>query len=80
MPNSFEILAGFLERFGEEVEGREVPLPPSEIEAKLRELARGNLLEAERSELFNLLSQNPQWIPHLAREVKALRRLPEPKG
>ena len=81
MPNSFEILAGFLERFGEEVEGREAPLPPSEIERKLRELVRGNLSEAEQSQLFRVLNENPQWISHLANEVKALRSPPaEPKG
>jgi hypothetical protein len=76
MPNTFEILAGFLERFGDEVEGHEAPLPSSEIESKLRDLAGGNLPAAEQSQLFKLLSENPQWISHLAKEVRALRSPP----
>jgi len=73
MPNTFQILAGFLERFGDEVEGRELPEPPAEIRAKLHAFARGNLPKADQSELMNLLSQNPGWISRLAQEVKALR-------
>jgi hypothetical protein len=81
MPNTFEILAGFLERFGEEVEGREAPLLPSEIEGKMRELAGGNLPAAEQAQLFKLLNENPQWISNLAKQVKALRSPPaQPKG
>lgn len=77
MPNSFEILAGFLERFGDEVEGRELQEPPPEIQTKLRDLARGHLPESERAELFALLSQNPGWIARLASEVKNLRAGPD---
>ena len=73
MANEFEILAGFLARFGDEVEGRELQEPPKDVQAKLRELAHGNLSETERSQLFSLLSQNPQWLGRLAEEVKALR-------
>ena len=81
MSSAFQILAGFLERFGDEVEGRESPLPPGEVQAKLRALARGNLPDAEQSQLISLLSQNPQWVTLLAEEVKALRSPPiEPKG
>lgn len=81
MPNAFEILAGFLEHFGDEVEGRESPAPPPEVSANLRALAQGNLSEAEQSRLFSQLHQNPRWVRHLAEEVKALRRPPDgPKG
>ena len=73
MANEFEILAGFLARFGDEVEGRELQDPPKDVQAKLRELAQGNLPESERSQLFNLLKENPAWIGRLADEVKALR-------
>jgi hypothetical protein len=81
MPNAFEILAGFLERFGDEVEGREAPLPPAEVGDKLRALARGSLPEAEQSQLFSLLNQNPQWVSYLAEQVKAQRNPPiQPKA
>ncbi len=73
MSNEFEILAGFLARFGDEVEGRELQDLPKDVQAKLRELAQGNLPESERSQLFNLLKENPAWIGRLADEVKALR-------
>ena len=73
MANDFEILAGFLAKFGDEVEGRELQEPPRNIQAQLRELARGNLPETERTQLFSLLSQNPQWLGRLADEVRALR-------
>jgi hypothetical protein len=73
MANEFEILAGFLARFGDEVEGRELQDLPKDVQVKLRELAHGNLPESERSQLFNLLKENPAWIGRLADEVKALR-------
>jgi hypothetical protein len=52
MPNNFEILAGFLDRFGDEVEGRESPEPPPEIQNRLRDLAQGRLAPAESAELM----------------------------
>jgi hypothetical protein len=73
MANEFEILAGFLARFSDEVEGREMQDLPREVQVKLRELAQGNLAESERSRLFDLLKENPAWIGRLADEVKALR-------
>jgi hypothetical protein len=79
MPNPFEILAGFLEKFGDEVEGRESEQLPPDVQGKLRELARGNLGESERTQLFTLLNQHPQWLSSLATEVKALRGTPGAK-
>jgi hypothetical protein len=38
MPNEFEILSGFLARFGEEVEGRAAQSLTPEIAAQLRRL------------------------------------------
>jgi hypothetical protein len=73
MANEFEILAGFLAKFGDEVEGRESQDLPKNVQAQLRELARGSLPEAERSQVMALLSENPTWIGRLADEVKALR-------
>jgi len=73
MPDQFEILARFLERFGDEVEGREVGDPGDDTRARLKQLARGELPEAEQAELFARLNRNPEWIAWLAREVKAMR-------
>jgi hypothetical protein len=73
MPNSFEILAGFLDRFGAEVEGRLLEEPSPEIKLKLRDFARGKLAEAERDELILLLKQNPGWISLLANAAKRTR-------
>ncbi len=80
MPNTFQILAGFLDRFGEEVEGRALQEPSEDVELKLRDLARGTLPAAQRAEAISLLHGHPQWIEWLAHEVKALRDEPEARG
>ncbi len=76
MANEFEILAGFLAKFGDEVEGRELQDPPKNIQAQMHALARGALSESERAQLFSLLNENPQWLGRLADEVKSLRTEP----
>jgi len=76
MTNTFQILAAFLDRFEDEVEGRELHEPTPELQARLRDFARGKLPGAEQKELMGLLNQNPQWIGRLAQEVKALRGKP----
>lgn len=76
MPTDFEILAGFLERFGDEVEGREAQEPPAEVKNRLRDFARGQLPQPDCAELMALLGRNPGWIAHLANEVKAMRAGP----
>ncbi len=80
MNDPFEILAGFLERFGDEVEGRELQETPEDVRIKLRDFARGGLPHSERAELFALLNRNPAWIGRLAEEVKALRAAPGANG
>jgi hypothetical protein len=76
MSNTFKILAGFLERFEDEVEGRELEQPTEEIQTKLRDFARGKLRGPEQGEVIKLLSSNPQWVGRLAQEVKGLREGP----
>ena len=76
MAETFEILAGFLERFGAEVEGREAEEPSEEAKAQLRKLARGSLPQADETEFYVLLDQHPQWVAWLAQEVKELRGWP----
>ena len=78
MNKSFQILAGFLDRFSGEVEGRSLEEPSPELKLKLQQFARGTLAEAERDGLILLLKQNPHWIPLLASEAKAMRRDPGP--
>jgi hypothetical protein len=73
MPETFEILAQFLDRFEREVEGRELTQPPEAVSLKLQQFARGTLPEPDRAELLGLLKQNPEWLAPLAQAVKALR-------
>lgn len=73
MPNNFEILAGFLARYGDEVEGREsTPLPP-DVADQLRRFARGQLAEPAQREIIQQLGEHTDWVAFLATEVKALR-------
>jgi hypothetical protein len=73
MANTFEILAGFLDRFDEDVEGRELVELSDEARTKLHDFARGTLTPAEQAQLVELLNQNPRWVASLASEVKAMR-------
>ena len=73
MHDTFAILAGFLERFTDEVEGRQLEEPSPKIKKKLRALARGKLSGPEREELVALLQENRHLIPLLAQEVKTMR-------
>lgn len=73
MTNAFEILTRFLDRYGDEVEGRALEDMPPEVQMKLRDFARGNLAGAERDELARRLKENPKWISLLAQEVKGAR-------
>lgn len=78
--NWYQILAGFLERYGHEVEGRsQEPLPP-EVREKLRLFAVGTLAQAEQQRLTELLRQHPNWVGVLAGEIKALRPPLPPKA
>jgi hypothetical protein len=74
MAASFQSLLKFLERFDDEVQGRESPEPTGAEKMKLQLLARGTLPAREHAEAFALLDKNPEWIGWLAREIKSLRR------
>ena len=73
MPNTFAILAKFLEQSGDEVQGRELQQVPEATRTKLRDFARGQLPPAEQSRLIEELNQNPDLVATLAAEVKAMR-------
>jgi len=73
MNHSFQILARFLDKYSEEVEGRSLEAPGTEVKAQLQQFAAGALAEPERSRVVGLLKENPHWVPLLADEVKARR-------
>jgi hypothetical protein len=73
MRDTFEILAGFLDKFGGDVEGREITEPAEEAKTKLRQFARGVLPEPDRVQMLGELRQHPAWVAWLALEVKSLR-------
>ena len=73
MSERFEVLLKFLERFDDEVQGREMSEPDGDARVKLNSFARGTLPERDQREMFALLDRNPEWIGWLAREVKGLR-------
>ncbi len=74
MTEQFQILLKFLERFDDEVQGRELSEPAGDTKIKLQRFARGTLPEPEQADAFALLDRNPEWIGWLAKEVKGLRR------
>jgi hypothetical protein len=73
MAERLQILLKFLERFDDEVQGRELSEPAEETKIKLKRLARGTLTEKEQTEIFILLDHHPDWTAWLAKEVKGLR-------
>jgi hypothetical protein len=73
MSHPFQILTEFLRQYGDEVEGRSLEEPNTEIKRKLQRFVSGASEETERTELVGLLQDNPQWVPWLAAEVKAQR-------
>jgi hypothetical protein len=73
MAERLQILLKFLERFDDEVQGRELSEPAEDTKVKLRNFARGTLPEEQQTEVFVLLDRNPEWTAWLAKEVKGLR-------
>jgi hypothetical protein len=73
MAERLQILLKFLERFDDEVQGRELSEPAEETKIKLQRFARGTLTDEEQTEIFILLDRHPDWTAWLAKEVKQLR-------
>lgn len=73
MTERLQILLKFLDRFDDEVQGRELSEPAENTKVKLQRLARGTLSEEEQTEVFVLLDRNPDWTAWLAKEVKGMR-------
>jgi hypothetical protein len=73
MSNDFELLSRFLERYGNDVEGRELDEIPSELQPKLRGFALGTLSESDRRDVAIFLKEHPRWVGKLAEEARNAR-------
>ena len=73
MNDTFQILAGFLDKYSDDVFGRAREDVPRELRDRLRDFAHGDLDDTERARLCKSLKENPQWIPALAQEARTPR-------
>ena len=73
MNHPFTTILQFLHDADCEVQGREALAPDAPTLKRLERFARGDATEQERSELCQLIKQNPQWVSFLAESVKRLR-------
>ena len=76
MRETFAVINGFLQRFSEEVEGRQAGELSEETKAELKKLARGELPLDRHEQLFEVLRSEPTAVAWLAAEVKQLRSKP----
>ena len=77
MNDDFKILLEFLDRDVREVGGRSAAIIPADLKEKIARFANGKCTEEERVEMKKLLLEQPQLIPALVTETKALRQAPE---
>jgi hypothetical protein len=73
MSNDFETITRFLNRYGDDVEGRELDEIPAQLKPKFRDFALGTLKESDRKELAMMLKEHPHWVTFLAEEARAAR-------
>ncbi len=73
MTDNFQLLFQLLEADRLEVTGRTASTISPELSKKIAKFAAGQCTEAEREEMKALLGENPDLIPVLAHEAKALR-------
>jgi hypothetical protein len=72
--DDFKILLEFLDRDVQEVGGRSVATIPADLKEKIARFANGKCTEEERVEMKHLLQEQPDLIPTLVAETKALRQ------
>ena len=77
MNDDFKILLEFFAGDAQEVSGREAATIPTEVRDKIAKFASGKCTEEERVEMKKLLQEQPQLIPTLVTETKALRQASE---
>jgi hypothetical protein len=72
--DDFKILLEFFDGDVQEVAGRAAPTIPTELRDKIAKFAGGKCTEEERVEMKKMLQEQPQLIPALVTEAKALRQ------
>ena len=77
MNDDFKILLEFLDRDVQEVAGRSAATIPANLREQIARFASGKCTEEERVEMKKLLQEQPNLIPTLVAETKALRQPPE---
>ena len=77
MNDDFKILLEFFDGDAQEVAGRAAATIPAELREKIAKFASGKSTEEERAEMKKLLQEQPNLIPALINETKALRESPE---
>jgi hypothetical protein len=75
--DDFKILLEFFDGDASEVAGRAAATIPAELREKIAKFASGKSTEEERAEMKKLLQEQPNLIPALINETKALRESPE---
>ena len=76
MNDDFKILLEFFDGDAQEVAGRAAATLPAELREKIAKFASGKCTEEERAELKKLLQEQPNLIPTLVNETRALRESP----
>jgi hypothetical protein len=71
--DDFKILLEFFDGDVQEVAGRSAATISTELREKIAKFASGKCTEEERVEMKKLLQEQPQLIPALVTETKALR-------
>jgi hypothetical protein len=73
MNDTLQILAGFLDKYSDDVIGHAREELPADLRVRLRDFAHGDLDDTERARLCKSLKENPQWITALAMEARTRR-------
>jgi hypothetical protein len=72
--DDFKILLEFFDGDVQEVAGRSAAAIPTELRERIAKFASGKCTEEERVEMKKMLQEQPQLIPTLVTETKALRQ------
>jgi len=74
MLSDFEIITQFLaHQEGDEVSGRDLAPPPSDLQGRLEAFAKGEMDESERQAVCEEMKSHPHYVAFLADAVKKLR-------
>jgi hypothetical protein len=76
MTEDFAHIVEFLNRFQDEVQGRDLMYPDPELRQRLDRFARGECSQSEQGDLCQMLTRHPEWVVYLAECIKGLRGAP----